>query len=61
MLKTNDEPRENILFSIGCSSSAVLAFLALHHGKGYSRHGKGLWLLRMIKETKHLHMWGMIK
>lgn len=36
MLKTNDEPHENILFSIGCRSSAVLAFLALHHGKGYN-------------------------
>lgn len=54
MLKTNDEPHENILFSTGCNSSAVLVFLALHHGKGYSRLGKDLWLLRIIKETKHL-------
>lgn len=61
MLKTNDEPHENILFSIGCRSSAVLAFLALHHGKGYNWLGKGLWLLRIIKETKHLPIWGMIK
>lgn len=34
VLKTNHKPHENILFSIGWSSSAMLAFPALHHGKG---------------------------